>query len=258
MAVQNRLAKVEQPQERGLTEFEVSGQMVKLSPNMVRSYLVNGNGQVTDQEVMMFISLCKFQRLNPFLREAYLIKFNNNPATIVTGKEAFMKRAMRNPAYAGFEAGVVVMLPDGLMDNRVGSIVLEGEQLVGGWAKVHVKGWEVPMMVTVSFDEYVGRKSNGEVNQQWSTKPASMIRKVAVVQALREAFPEDLGGMYTAEERAVEDLPEDIITTPETMEAEAELIEQPAPVEEPKPAPKSAISTEVSKKDDARAALFGK
>lgn len=259
MAVQNRLTKVEQPQERGLTEFEVGGQMVKLSPNMVRSYLVNGNGQVTDQEVMMFISLCKFQRLNPFLREAYLIKFNNNPATIVTGKEAFMKRAMRNPAYAGFEAGVVVMLPDGLMDNRVGSIVLDGEKLVGGWAKVHVKGWAVPMMVTVSFDEYVGRKSNGEVNQQWSTKPASMIRKVAVVQALREAFPEDLGGMYTAEERAVEDLPEDIITTPETMEAEAELVEQPEPVEEaPKPAPKSAISTEVNKKDDARAALFGK
>lgn len=258
MAVQNRLTKVE-PQERGLTEFEVGGQMVKLSPNMVRSYLVNGNGQVTDQEVMMFISLCKFQRLNPFLREAYLIKFNNNPATIVTGKEAFMKRAMRNPAYAGFEAGVVVMLPDGLMDNRVGSIVLEGETLVGGWAKVHVKGWEVPMMVTVSFDEYVGRKSNGEVNQQWSTKPASMIRKVAVVQALREAFPEDLGGMYTAEERAVEDLPEDIITTPEAVEAEAVLVEDDAPVEEAKPASKkSAISTEVSKKDDARAALFGK
>lgn len=251
MTLQNRLAKVEQPQERGLTEYEVGGQMVKISPNLVRSYLVSGNGQVTDQEVMMFISLCKFQRLNPFLREAYLIKFRDNPATIVTGKEAFMKRAMRNPAYAGIEAGVVVMLPDGLMDNRVGSIVLKGETLVGGWAKVHVKGWAVPMMVTVSFDEYVGRKSNGEVNQQWSTKPASMIRKVAVVQALREAFPEDLGGMYTAEERAVEDLPEDIITAPEVMDADAAPVEQAAPAEEAKPA-------EVANKDDARAALFGK
>lgn len=252
MAVQNRLAKpAEQAQERGLTEYEVGGQMVKISPNLVRSYLVSGNGQVTDQEVMMFISLCKFQRLNPFLREAYLIKFRDNPATIVTGKEAFMKRAMRNPAYAGIEAGVVVMLPDGLMDNRVGSIVLKGETLVGGWAKVHVKGWAVPMMVTVSFDEYVGRKSNGEVNQQWSTKPASMIRKVAVVQALREAFPEDLGGMYTAEERAVEDLPEDIITAPEVVDADAVPVEQAAPVEEAKP-------VETANKDDARAALFGK
>jgi len=155
-----------------------------------------------------------------------------------------------------------VLMENGLMDNRVGSIVLEGETLVGGWAKVYVKGWQVPLMMTVSFDEYVGRKSNGEVNQQWSTKPASMIRKVAVVQALREAFPEDLGGMYTAEERNVGDLPEDIITAP--VEPDGDAVKYPAdaipdePVEEPKPAPKSAISTEVSKKDDARAALFGK
>lgn len=259
MAVNNRLAKVEQPQERGLTEYEVSGQAVKISPSLVRSYLVNGGGQVTDQEVMMFISLCKYQKLNPFLREAYLIKYGDKqPATMVVGKETYMKRAMRNPAYAGLEAGVVVLLENGLLDNRVGTIVLDDETLVGGWAKVYIKGWEVPLMLTVSFDEYVGRKSNGEVNQQWSTKPASMIRKVAVVQALREAFPEDLGGMYAPEERNVSDLPEDIIITPETVEAVADPVEQPAPAEEPKPVQKSAISTEVSKKDDARAALFGK
>lgn len=260
MAVQNRLTKVEQPQERGLTEYEVGGQMVKLSPAMVRSYLVNGNGQVTDQEVMMFISLCKYQKFNPFLREAYLIKYGTQAATMVVGKEAFMKRAMRNPAYAGFEAGVVVMLPDGLLDNRVGSIVLEGEKLVGGWAKVHVKGWEVPLMVTVSFDEYCLKKNDGTPMSNWATKPGTMIRKVAVVQALREAFPEDLGGMYTAEERNVGDLPEDIITT-EAVEAAAEPAEQPAqaaPVEEEKPAQKSAIHTEVSKKDDVKSALFGK
>lgn len=170
-----------------------------------------------------------------------------------------MKRAMRNPAYAGFEAGVVVMLENGLMDNRVGSIVLDGEKLVGGWAKIHVKGWEVPMMLTVAFDEYVGRKSNGEVNQRWRTKPASMIRKVAIVQALREAFPEDLGGMYTAEERAVADLPETIVN-PDALEAETELIEPPMqdnPVEEAKPVRQNTIQTD-SKKSSARDALFGK
>lgn len=266
MAVQNRLTKPADQQERGLTEYEVGGQMVKLSPSMVRQYLVNGNGAVTDQEVMMFISLCKFQRLNPFLREAYLIKYGQQPATIVTGKEAFLKRAMRSPMYEGIEAGVVVLLENGLMDNRVGTIVLENEKLLGGWAKVYVMGWKVPMMITVPFDEYVGRKSNGEVNQQWSTKPASMIRKVAIVQALREAFPDDLGGMYTAEEKQVEDLPEVINDVPVVeVEVEEEPAEQPAPVEQPepveeaKPVRKSAITTEVTKKpDNARDALFGK
>jgi hypothetical protein len=47
-----------------------------------------------------------------------------------------------------------------------------------------------------------------------------MIRKVALVQALREAFPEDLAGMYAAEEvGAAGDLPVDIITD-EVLEGE--------------------------------------
>ena len=243
MALNNTLQKAPEP-ERGVTEYECGGQMVKLSPTLIKKYLVNGDGPVTDQEVMMFLSLCKFQKLNPFLREAYLIKYGNQPATIVTGKEAFMKRAMRNPRYAGHEAGVVVLLENGLLDNRVGTIVLEGEKLVGGWVRVHIEGWKVPMMLTASFDEYVGRKKSGEVNQQWATKPASMIRKVALVQALREAFPEDLGGMYTPEEKIDGELPAEIITD-EVITAE--------PVEEPQPEPEPK-----KEEQTAAQALFGK
>ena len=230
MAVNNRLAQAPEP-EKGVTEYECGGQIVKISPNLIKKYLVNGNGAVTDQEVMMFLSLCKFQKLNPFLREAYLIKYGNQPATIVTGKEALQKRAMRNPNYAGLEAGVVVSFPEtGQMENRVGTIVLDGEDLVGGWAKVYVKGWEHPLTVTVAFNEYVGRKSNGEINSQWATKPATMIRKVALVQALREAFPEDLAGMYAAEEvGAAGDLPVDIV--PDEV-IEADVTEAPV---EPEP-----------------------
>lgn len=224
MAVQNRLQKAPE-QEKGVTEYECGGQIVKISPNMIKRYLVNGNGAVTDQEVMMFLSLCKFQKLNPFLREAYLIKYGNQPATIVTGKDALAKRAMRNPNYAGQEAGVVVFNPEvGQLENRVGTIVLEGEVLVGGWANVHVKGWEQPLMVTVSFEEYC-QKKDGKPVSNWATKPATMIRKVALVQALREAFPEDLSGLYAAEEvGAADDLPVDIITD-EVLDTEP--VEQP-------------------------------
>ena len=63
----------------------------------------------TDQEIYLFLQLCKFQQLNPFLREIYLIKYSSGqPASMVTGKETFTKRANRNPQYKGFKAGVVV------------------------------------------------------------------------------------------------------------------------------------------------------
>lgn len=204
MAVKNTLAP-QKPMTDKPIEYKCGDEIVKLSPSIIRNFLVNGNGDVTDQEVAMFLNLCRFQHLNPFLREAYLIKFGTQPATIVTGKDAITKRAMRNPKYAGQQAGVVIFHAEsGDLEYRTGSLVMKDEQLVGGWAKVFVKGYDVPIEVSVAYQEYVGTTKNGEVNSQWSKKPATMIRKVALVQALREAFPEDLGGLYASEEMNIE------------------------------------------------------
>lgn len=223
-----------------------SGAQVTLSPQIIRSYLVNGQGNVTDQEVTMFLQLCKYQGLNPFLREAYLIKYGDrNPATIVIGKEVFTKRAARHPEFAGMEAGVYVLTKAGEIKERKGTIVVQGEQIVGGWARVYRKGYQVPFEYTCAFDEYVQRKADGSVNQQWSTKPGTMIRKCAVVAALREAFPVEFGGMYSQEEISTVDasiLPDNPIPheTPlapvQAPEAPAETIHiDPPPKAEDKP-----------------------
>ena len=71
MAIQNSLVKKNKDEQ--VSVFEVGGKTVRLSPAIVKNYLVNGNGNITMQEVVMFINLCKFSGLNPFVREAYLI-----------------------------------------------------------------------------------------------------------------------------------------------------------------------------------------
>lgn len=214
---QNSLA---QKKNDKIVEYECNGEKVKLSPAIIKNYLVNGNGSVSDQEVVMFLNLCRFQHLNPFLREAYLIKFGNQPATIVTGKEVFTKRARRNKDYRGFEAGIIVADEGGNVENRTGTFKLPGETLVGGWAKVYIDGFTAPVESAVSLDEYIGLKKDGEVNGQWQKKPATMIRKVALVQALREAFPEDFQGMYSQEE--VDDASDIVLPSEPIQEAEEE------------------------------------
>lgn len=216
-------------------EFKAGEETVKLSPNIIRRYLVNGSGEVTDQEVVMFLNLCRFQHLNPFLREAYLIKYGNSPATMVVGKDAITKRAMRNASFAGQQAGVVVQqVETGELEYRPGALVLEDEKLVGGWAKVFVKGYQEPIEAVVGLSEYVGTKKTGEVNEQWIKRPATMIRKVALMQALREAFPDDLAGMYDSSEMGV-DLnessmaPVDMDNLPPVIQAEP--VQQEAPLE---------------------------
>ena len=165
-----------------------------LTADTVRNYLVSGNGNVTDQEVRMFIELCKAQHLNPFIREAYLIKFGNSPANIVVGKDVFVKRAYRNPDYEGMRAGIVVVNKDGDVKEREGSLKAPGETLIGGWCEVYVKNKKHPIKSLVSLEEYSKSQST------WKSMPMVMIRKVAMVTALREAFPEDLQGMYDASE----------------------------------------------------------
>lgn len=193
MAIKNSLAKTTSQTSNTIT-FKANGEDVKLSPKMIKDYLVAGNGQVTDQEVVMFLSLCKFQHLNPFTRDAYLIKYGNSPATVVVGKDVLLKRAMRSEKFGGLTAGVIVVNANGEVEEREGTFVLPDENLVGGWAKVIIKGYDVPFYASVSMKEYSTGKSN------WLTKPATMIRKVAMAQALREAFPEEMSALYEQEE----------------------------------------------------------
>ena len=198
-----------------------------LTAETVRNYLVSGGGNVTDQEVVMFLELCKAQKLNPFVKDAYLIKYGNQAAQIVTGKDVFIKRAYENPNFDGMRAGVVILKKDGSLEYREGSLKLPNETLVGGWCEVYLKDKRCPAKAVVSFDEYAGKKANGQLNSMWANKGATMIRKVAQSQALREAFPSEFRGCYQKEELGAEyDAPTTEIP-PEVIERKETVVEHP-------------------------------
>ena len=209
-------------------EYKCGEETVKISRNIVRRYLVNGSGAnfITDEEIDVFINLCRFQHLNPWLREAYLIKYSNKKAaTMVVGKDAFIKRAKKVEDFEGFEAGIIVKTKDDRIEHRDGAFSMPGEVILGGWAKVYIRGYKVPVYNVVSFSEYVGMDGNGNTNKQWSSKPATMIRKVALVQSLREAFPEDLAGLYDQSEMGIETIDEPPIDI--SAEQQKQEIEEP-------------------------------
>lgn len=230
MAVTNSIKKATPKKDSQLVKFDSNGYTVELSPQIVRDYLVSGDKErVSTQEIVMFINLCKFNGLNPWLREAYCVKYGNEPATIVTGKEAFEKRAENHPQHDGHKAGVIVYSDENGIDYRVGAFRLPNEEIVGGWAEVWRKDQRESTRIEVSFEEYAGRKKDGSLNRQWASKPGTMIRKVALVQALREAFPKTFGGMYAAEEMGVDDGIIDVTpVAPPVDPSTGELIEAPA------------------------------
>ena len=183
-----------------LATYTLEGGQV-LSATTVKNYIAPG---ATDQEVLYFIELCKAQKLNPFVRDAYLVKYGSQPAQIIVGKDVFLKKAGENPNFNGLKAGIVVVDKNGDVKEREGSLKVPGDELIGGWCEVYLKNREYPTKCLVSLDEYIQKKKDGTVNSMWSSKPCTMIRKVAQSQALREAFPNELRGLYEKEEMGID------------------------------------------------------
>lgn len=153
---------------------------------------------LSEKQIGQALTLIKGRNLNPFANEVYIVAYKNKGGgtefSLIVSKEAFLKRAAQCKDYEGFEAGVVVLDADGVQVERKGSLVLPNDTIVGGWARVYRKNFKVPVEVYISMSEYDKGRST------WKAMPATMIRKTALVNALREAFPDDLGNMYTEDD----------------------------------------------------------
>lgn len=161
-------------------------------------------------EGTIFVRLCKAEGLNPFRKEAYLIKFDESqPASIVVGIGQFLKIANRNKFYNGSEAGIIILNKStSKLEYREGTFYMkEVEDLKGGWARVYHKAREHSETFTVSYEECVKVKKTDKgfvPNAFWSKMPATMLRKNALSRKLREEFPEDLGQLLELSEIDVE------------------------------------------------------
>ena len=178
----------------------MDGQHLAVTFDDVKNFICK---EATIAECRIFLETCKQYHLNPFTKEAYLIHYDNKngdtASTIVLGKTCYMKMAEAHPQYDGFEAGIIVLdVEAGELIHREGSIIYEGEKLLGGWAKTYRKDRSRPFYEEVNFSEYDTKQS------LWVTKPATMIRKVALVHTLREAFPATFGGLIDESEAPVD------------------------------------------------------
>ena len=207
---------------------DMNGNEVSLSVSILNDYLCPG-GNFTPAEAYVYLKLCEMRKLNPIERECYLVRYGGKP-TIVIGKETYTKRAQRNPKYKGRKRGIVVLNRKGDIEYRTGELILSGEEIVGGWCDVNVDGYIEPISAVVSFSEYWQVDSNGAPISNWKTKPCTMIHKVAVVHALRDAFPDELGGMYCAEELGMEESEDNAIPANPMQDAvDAQYLEVETP-----------------------------
>lgn len=143
-------------------------QIAELTFNDIKQYVCP---EASDSEAFMFLKLCQARNLNPFIGEAYLIKYGNDKAQMVVGKETFTRRAEVNPHIIGWKAGIIVRTKAGKevlagpIEKREGSFLLPEEELLGGWANVWRDDKTEPFVYEISLLEYIGKKRDGTITK---------------------------------------------------------------------------------------------
>lgn len=185
-------------EEKGVVKYHArDGQEITLGFEVVKNYLVQGKKEmVTPQELIFFMGLCKSRGLNPFKKDAYLIKYSSEPAAIVTSIDFFRSRARAQKDCRGWKAGIILQ-KNGALEYREGHLLLEGEKLVGGWFEAKPEGWEFPKKHTVNLKPYIKKTREGETTRFWQEdNQPLMIAKVAEAQGLRMLWPDEFSAQY--------------------------------------------------------------
>jgi len=153
---------------------------------MIRDQCAPGSNA---EEFAVLMEIAKARRLNPLLKQIHFVKRWD------TQKERYVWAAQIS--IDGMRA----------VAQRTGRYNGQDEPEYGPcnakgfpeWAKIRVyrKDWDRPAVGLVFWNEYVQTTKNGNPTKFWADMPMNQLAKCAEAQALRKAFPEDCGGLYT-------------------------------------------------------------
>ena len=139
--------------------------------------------RVPDIEIQKAIAVCKHLGLDPIKREVHFVPFGRTVQLVVSYTE-YIKRAERSGKLNGW------------------SIKFEGKTLqeLKAVVTIYRKDWQYPFEWVVYYKE-VARKT-----PTWEQMPLFMLRKVAISQAFRLAFPEEVAHLPYEEAEVIEEL----------------------------------------------------
>ena len=147
-----------------------------------------GLTNASNGDLAVFLHYAQRTGLDPFARQLYMIE-RGGKYTIQSSIDGLRIVAQRSGEYAG-QVGPYWCGEDGAWTD----IWLEKTPPLAAKVGVLRKGFVEPLWAVAKFDGY---NANSPI---WKKMPDLMIAKCAEALALRKAFPNDLSGIYTAEE----------------------------------------------------------
>jgi phage recombination protein Bet len=203
--------------------YQGNQQFSKEQIDLIRRTIAPGT---SDDELKLFLEVCKGKGLNPFTRQIYAIvrrSGDSKKMTIQTGIDGYRLLAARSGKYAG-QLGPQWCDKDGQWID----VWLADEPPAASRVAVLHRDFKEPLWRVAKYKSYV-QVYNGKPSDLWNKMPEVMLAKCAEALALRAGFPEELSGIYTREEMMQADSENDLpaqVLAQETV-IETEVVEMP-------------------------------